>query len=215
MPRRSFAVYAAQDDTSNVAQGHGIIAILMRRLAAFALAATIALPALAQSQGKAISAEELSRRTTALAAELYEQEKKIAARLRKAAEEHSPHAPGGESVESMLYDDVLNLLDAAMLADENNLHAHALAAEVLFRKSSEGEGTYEVCSLLDAEDQIDYVLSNADDAERADLESVKRIKKAIDAIPEDKIAGDAADCEDKDGQAEATALRLHGRCGPP
>lgn len=187
----------------------------MRRLAALALAATIALPALAEGPGKAISAEELSRRTTALAAELYDQEKKIAARLRKAAEQHSPDASGGEAVESMLYDDVLNLLDAAILADEDNLHAHALAAEVLFRKSNQGEGIFEICGLLDAEDQIDYVLSNADNADKTDLENVKRIKKAIDAIPEDKIAGEAGDCEDRAGKGEAAALKRFGRCGLP
>ncbi|HYM61747.1 MAG TPA: hypothetical protein VEZ11_12750 [Thermoanaerobaculia bacterium] len=186
----------------------------MKRLAALALAAMIAMPAVAGDQAKAMSGEELSRRATALAAELYEQEKKIAAKLRKAAEQHSPDAAGGEAVESMLYDDVLNLLDAALLADKDNFHAHALAAEVLFRKSNQGEGVYEICSLLDAEEQIDYVLANAETAEKLDLESVKRIKKAIDAIPEDRIAGDEGDCEEKDGKEKGTAWRQERRGTP-
>ena len=63
------------------------------------------------------TASELSHKLTSAAEELLRLEKKIAG--------------SHEGLDAVLYDDVLALLDEAIIADPQNLHAHARAGEVL------------------------------------------------------------------------------------
>ncbi len=99
------------------------------------------------------SQAETSRQLTASAEELLRIEKRIAAE---------------NDLDSVLYEDVLSLLDSAIEADPDNLHAHALAASVLLLKSDDGDGTFDVCVLLDARDEANQVLAHSSRASAAD-----------------------------------------------
>ena len=92
-----------------------------------------------------IAATTLSQRLTAEAEELLKIEKKIAA---------------SHGLDSVMYEDVLTLLDDAIEADSHNLHAHARAGEVLLLKSNLGDGTFDICTILDARDEAGYVLNH-------------------------------------------------------
>jgi hypothetical protein len=139
----------------------------------------------------------LSRRTTVLAEELFDAEKKTAAKLRTIAEERG-QGDARVALERLLYDDVLNLIDGALLADGKNAHAHSLAAQVLMLKSYDGDGTYDVCTLLDAQDQADAVVANIK-AAPADLQSAHAILHRIETIPRNRINGQEGDCDDASG----------------
>ena len=80
------------------------------------------------------TASEISRNLTAAAEELLKIEKKIAA--------------SNEGLTSLLYEDVLSLLNEAIAEDRNNLHAHARASEVLLLRSDQGDGHGSGGSLL-------------------------------------------------------------------
>ena len=134
-----------------------------------------------------IAATTLSQRLTAEAEELLKIEKKIAA---------------SHGLDSVMYEDVLTLLDDAIEADSHNLHAHARAGEVLLLKSNLGDGTFDICSLLDARDEADYALSHG--AEAADQAVARGVLKAIDAIPPSAIPDPPSSCD------EGGERRQHG-----
>jgi hypothetical protein len=132
-----------------------------------------------------------SQRLTAAAEELLKIEKKIA---------------GTYDLDALLYEDVLTLLDEALDADPKNLHAHARAGEVLLLKSNQGDGTFDICSLLDARDEADLVLSHG--ASTADQTLARTVLKAIDAIPADAIPDPPSSCGDDDeGRRHGTKTR--------
>ena len=108
-------------------------------------------------------------------------------------------------LESQLYEDVLTLLDGALAADPDNLHAHALSGEVLFAKAKDAEGTYDVCTVLDAEDEADRIIEDADIADPADLVFARDLRKKIKAIPRALMSDDPATCSDQPDQGSQRA----------
>src|SRR5438874_13648161 len=115
------------------------------------------------------TATELSHRLTSAAEELLKIEKKIAG--------------SNEGLDAILYDDVLSLLDQAIDVDPQNLRAHARASEVLLLKSNNGDRTFDVCTILDARDEADYVLKHGGAGEdaaiaRATVRGIERIPAA-------------------------------------
>ena len=125
------------------------------------------------------TAAELSRTLTAAAEDLLKVEKKIAAST--------------EGAGSFLYQDVLSLLDEAIDQDKTNLHAHARTAEVLVLMSDEGDGTFDVCTLLEARNEAEYVLKHG--SEGADADLAHKVIRAIQEIPPEAIPNPPSACE--------------------
>jgi len=132
-----------------------------------------------------------SRRLAAAADELFAAEQKAAAAWRKAAESN-------DGVDSVLYEDVLALLDAAIGADPGNLHARALSSQILLLKAYEGDGLYDVCALLDARDDAEYVVARASSASEGDLATARGILKQIRRIPASAIPDPPSSCGEDD-----------------
>ena len=123
-------------------------------------------------------AATLSQRLTAAAENLLNVEKKIAAST--------------EGTDALLFSDVLALLDEALIKDPANVHAHALSGEVLLLQSENDDGTYDVCSLVEAREDADYVIAHNGSAD--DVKLARRVIKAIQAIPEDAVPDDPSTC---------------------
>jgi hypothetical protein len=170
----------------------------MKRLLAFLLLAT---PAFAQAP---ISDAELSRRLTAAAEQLLAAEKKAALAWKAAAQASQPETDAGEGVDRALYDDVLAMLDSALDVDPKNLHARAVAADVLLTKAYEGEGTYDVCFLLDARADASFVITHASKSAAGDLAAAQRVIRSIESIPKDEIPDPPSSCEADEHQGPST-----------
>jgi len=125
------------------------------------------------------TAAELSRRLTTAAEELLQIEKKIAA--------------SHEGLDPVFYEDVLTLLDRAIEVDPQNMHAHARTGEVLLLKSDQGDGTFDICAILDARDEADYVLNHG--AESGDQAIARGVLRAIESIPPGAIPDPPSSCE--------------------
>lgn len=138
-----------------------------------------------------LAAATLSQQLTAAADELLKVEKKIAAST--------------EGASALLYGDVLALLDEAIDEDNTNLRAHAKAAEVLLLMSDEGDGTFDVCSLLDARDEAQYALKHG--AEGADAELAQKVLRAIRAIPPEAIPDPPSSCDQDEDQRHGSKTR--------
>jgi hypothetical protein len=145
----------------------------------------------------AISNTELSRRITAAAEELFTVERKCSATWRKAEQAAQPGMDIGDSFDSVLYDDVLSLLDAAIVADSENLHAWAVSAQILLLKSWDGE-SYDVCLLLDARDDAEHVVAGASRATEEDLAAARDILRQIRRIPPSEIPDPPSSCGEND-----------------
>lgn len=130
-----------------------------------------------------------SQKLTAAADALFAAEQKAAAVWRES---------GSDEVDAVFYEDVLSLLDAAIGANPDNLHAHALSAKILLLKAYEGEGLYDVCTLLDARDDAEYVTTHASSASDADLSTARGILKQIRSIPSSAIPDPPSACGDED-----------------
>jgi len=128
------------------------------------------------------TATELSARLTAAAEEVLRIEKKIAVQR--------------DGLDSILYEDVLSLLDEAIEVDPHNIHAHARAGEVLLLKSNQGDGTFDICALLDARDEADFVLKHGGDA--ADQAIARGVLRGIERIPPDAIPDPPSSCGDQE-----------------
>ncbi|HEY6842670.1 MAG TPA: hypothetical protein VI391_00750 [Thermoanaerobaculia bacterium] len=102
-------------------------------------------------------------------------------------------AASDEDAGFLLYGDVLALLDEALSEDSTNVHARALSAEVLLLQSENDDGTYDVCSLVEARQDADYVLKHSGGA--ADTALARQVIKAIEAIPAASIPDDPSTCE--------------------
>ncbi len=137
------------------------------------------------------AAATLSQQLTAAAEDLLKVEKKIAAST--------------EGAGALLYQDVLSLLDEAIVVDKTNLHAHAQAAEVLMLMSDEGNGTFDVCSLLDARDEAEYVLKHG--GEGGDSELAHRVIRTIKAIPPEAIPDPPSSCDQDEEQRHGSKTR--------
>jgi hypothetical protein len=171
----------------------------MKRVVALLL---IAAPAFAQSA--AISDAELSRRITVAAEELLAAEKKAAKAWKSAAQSAEPETDAGAGVDRTMYEDVLAMLDAAIDVDPKNLHARAVCADLLLTKAYEGEGTYDVCFLLDARADASFVITHASRAKPGDLATARRVIHSIEAIPKDEIPDPPSSCDDEDQHGPTT-----------
>jgi hypothetical protein len=127
---------------------------------------------------------DLSRRLTSEAEELLRLEKKVAA------------AENG--LDAVLYEDVLALLDAALHANPQNLHARVVSSDVLLLKAYDGDGTYDVCTLLDARDEAEFVTSHASRASESDLAAARAVLRSIDSIPPDAVPDPPSTCDEED-----------------
>ena len=131
-----------------------------------------------------------SEKLTAAAENLFAAEQKAAAAWRDAAPD--------EAVDATMYEDVLSLLDAAIRANPDNLHAYAFASQVLFVKADQNDGTYDICALLDARDDAEYVTARAGSATAPDLAAARGILKQIRRIPPSAIPDPPSSCGDDD-----------------
>jgi hypothetical protein len=181
---------------------------MLRRFASILLLAALPLPLGAAPPRMPVDAAELSRRITAIAADLFEAEKKAAERWSKTETEAEPEGEVADEVESVLYEDVIRMLDSAVEVDPNNMRAHALLAEVLLRKAYEGQGVYGVCSLLDARDEAEWVISHAGHASAADLKKARDLVKQIKAIPKEAIPDPPSSCGDEEKQGGSVTVRM-------
>ena len=130
---------------------------------------------------------ERSRRLTAAAEQLLDFEKKLI--------EKSPDA-----IDDLVFSDVLSLLDTAISTNPTNVHARALRAQILLLQSYDGDGEYDVCYLLDAKADADYVVSRPH-AAAADVASARAVLRGIANIPPDAIPDPPTVCnEDDEGQ---------------
>jgi len=138
-----------------------------------------------------LAAATLSQQLTAAADELLKVEKKIAAST--------------EGASALLYGDVLALLDEAIQEDNTNLRAHAKASEVLLLMSDEGDGTFDVCTILDARDEAQYVIKHG--GEGSDAELAQKVLRAIKAIPPEAIPDPPSSCDQDEDQRHGTKTR--------
>ena len=129
-----------------------------------------------------VAAATLSQQLTTAAEELLSVEKKIAAST--------------EGSSALLFGDVLALLDEALDQDSTNVHAHALTGEVLLLQSENEDGTYDVCSLLEARKNAEYVLKHSPGEPDAQL--ARQVMKAIKAIPPEAVPDDPDSCKGED-----------------
>jgi hypothetical protein len=129
------------------------------------------------------SDSDLSRRLTSEAEELLRLEKKVAATEK--------------GLGAVLYEDVLALLDAALHANPQNLHARVVSSDVLLLKAYDGDGTYDVCTLLDARDEAEFVTSHASRASESDLAAARAVLRSIDSIPPDAIPDPPSSCDEE------------------
>ena len=140
--------------------------------------------ALGRPEAGGAPASRLSRRLTSAAEELLKVEKKVAA------------VEGG--LDALLYEDVLALLDAALHANPQNLHARVVSSDVLLLKANDGDGTYDVCTLLDARDEAEFVTSRASRASDSDLAAARAVLHSIDSIPPAAVPDPPSSCNEED-----------------
>ena len=137
---------------------------------------------------------ERSKRLTAAAEQLLEFEKKMV--------QSSP-----DPIDEVIFGDVLGLLDSAVAANPANLHAHALRAQLLLHDSYDGEGEYDVCDLLDAKADADYVISRAAHAAPADVTTARAVLRGIEKIPPEAIPDSPSTCDDEDDGRSGTRTK--------
>ena len=127
-----------------------------------------------------------SLRITAQAEKLLEYEKKMA-------------VDSTDQIDDVLFGDVLGLLDLAVSDNPANLHARALRSQVLLHHAyNPDDDNYDVCDLMDARKDADFVISKATRAAAADLTIVRGVIKNIGKIPPDAIPDPPSVCNDDD-----------------
>lgn len=159
---------------------------------------------------KKIDEAELSRQITAAAQELFDAERKAVERWRKAESAYEPDEVG-DGVGSVLFEDVISMLDTAAGIDKKNMHPHALLAQVLFLKAYQVDGTYDICSLLDARDEASWVVQHSSDATPPDLKIARDLTRGIKAIPADRIPDPPSACGDDDRANGSSTAGLRPR----
>jgi hypothetical protein len=158
----------------------------MRCTAVFAIV-FLAAPLFAQNA-------ERSKRLTTAAEQLLEFEKKMV--------QSSP-----DPIDGVIFGDVLGLLDTAVAANPGNLHAHALRAQLLLHNSYDGAGQYDICDLLDAKGDADYVISRAAHAAAADVTTARAVLRGIEKIPPEAIPDPPSACDDEDDGRSGTPTK--------
>lgn len=155
-----------------------------------------------------IDEAELSRQITAAAQELLDAERKAVERWRKAESAYEPDEASGDGVGSLLFEDVISMLDTAAGIDTKNMRPHALLAQVMLLKAYQADSTYDVCSLLDARDEASWIVQHSTDAAPADLKIARDLIRAIKAIPADRIPDPPSACGDDDRAAGTNTVGL-------
>jgi hypothetical protein len=135
-----------------------------------------------------------SVRLTAAAEQLLEVEKKMVTSAQ-------------DRVGDLLFADVLSLLDAAVTSNPANLHARAIRAQVLLLRSYDGEAEYDVCYVVDARTDAEFVVSRAARAAPADVKIAREVLRGIDLIPADAIPDPPSVCEEDDERGTPTKIR--------
>ena len=150
----------------------------------------------AAALGRAATAEggasQKSVRLTAAAEQLLECEKKIV-------------SGSADALDGVLYNDVVALLDLAVETNPGNLHARALRAELLLHQAYDGRGQYDVCYLLDARDDANFVVSREARAPAADVAMARAVLHGIERIPPDAIPDPPSSCNDEERQPGSKA----------
>jgi hypothetical protein len=152
------------------------------------------LPASSKIADKNVGAPpQRSQKLTAAAEKLLEFEKKLS-------------TDAGEPLDDLLYGDVLNLLDVAVEADADNLHARALRAPILLLLAFDGEA-YDICYLLDAEEDANLVISRAAKSNAVDVLSARRVLRKIQHIPPSAIPDPPSVCDEEDDRQRGTRTK--------
>ena len=146
-----------------------------------------------------LAAQTRSEKLTAAAETLYAAEKKAAAAWRDAAPD--------EAIDAVMYEDVLAMLDVAIRDNPDNFHARAFSAQILLVKAAQGDGTYDICALLDARDDAEYVTTRASSAPEADVTSARETLKQIRRIPASAIPDPPSSCGDDDRNESSQAAK--------
>ena len=155
----------------------------------------------AQAPSPGATRSDDSAKLAAAAETLFAAEQKAAAAWHDAAPD--------EAIDATMYEDVLSLLDAAIRANPDNTHAYAFAAQVLLIKADQGDGTYDICTLLDARDDAEFVTTHASHATEADLTSARNVVRQIRRIPPSAIPDPPSVCgdDDHDHSSKTSATR--------
>ncbi len=135
-----------------------------------------------------------STRLTAAAEQLLEYEKKMA-------------AASTDSINDLLFTDVLSLLDLAVSSNPANLHARALRSQILLHHSDNGAGEYDVCYLLGAKADADFVVTRTQKAAPADVTMARNVLRGIESIPPDAIPDPPSSCDDEDEGQRGTRTK--------
>jgi alkyl sulfatase BDS1-like metallo-beta-lactamase superfamily hydrolase len=134
-----------------------------------------------------------SQKLTAAAEKLLEFEKKIA-------------AESDEGLDDVLYGDVLNLLDVAVDADPDNIHARALRAPLLLHLAYDGEA-YDVCYLVDAKADATLVVARGAKAKPVDVTRSRAVLRNIEKIPASAIPDPPSVCDEEDDRQRGTRTK--------
>lgn len=127
-----------------------------------------------------------SLRITAQAEKLLEFEKKMA-------------VDAEDPIDDLLFGDVLGLLDVAVSENPGNLHARALRSQVLLHHAyNADDDNYDVCDLMDARKDAEFVISKGTRAAAADLTIARTVIKNIGKIPPGAIPDPPSACNDDD-----------------
>jgi hypothetical protein len=156
-------------------------------LASALLTLLFAAPLLAQSADR-------SKHLTTAAEQLLEFEKKMVAN-------------SAERIDDILFSDVLSLLDVAVSENAGNLHARALRAQTLLHQSDNGGGAYDICYILDAKGDAEFIVTRAQKASPADLVIARRVLSGIEKIPPDAIPDPPSVCDDEDEEHRGTRTK--------
>lgn len=135
-----------------------------------------------------------SMRLTTAAEQLFEYEKKMV-------------ASASERIDDLLFSDVLSMLDVAIDTNASNLHARAMRAQVLLLHSYDGVGEYDVCYILEAKADADFIVSRAARASASDVKIARDVLRGIDLIPPDAIPDPPSVCDDEKDRGERTKNR--------
>jgi hypothetical protein len=132
-----------------------------------------------------------SLRLTTAAEQLLEAEKKLV-------------TSSEDRVSDLLFADVLSLLDEAVATNPGNLHARAIRSQVLLLRSYDGVGEYDVCYVIDAKADANFVVSRAPRAAPPDLKMARDVLRGIDLIPPDAIPDPPSVCDEDDDHGTPT-----------
>ena len=112
-----------------------------------------------------------------------------------------------ERIDDLLFGDVLALLDLAVNANPSNLHARALRSQVLLVRSFDGESRYDICYILDAHADAEFIVTHASHAPAADVKIARDVLHGIELIPPSAIPDPPSVC-DEDDEEHGTRTKI-------